>query len=370
MANKIRLLLTVPNFDTAGSGKVVLKLAQRFDRSRFEPHICCMHDRGDFFQAVTASSIPIHIVHYTNPMADRVNGLLGCWRVSRFFRSFDLVHSFNYADDYSEALAARMAGVKWVYLKTNMMWHSRAWRLRTWLAHGVVAQNTDMMRMFFAKSSRTVALIPRGVDTTEFKPRPKVTALYGELGLPEDARVVLAVANLVPIKGINHLIDAFTTIAARHPRAWLCIVGDDRSDYGASLKEQAARGPAASRVLFIGKRPDVNAFHTIADVFILPTLSKGEGCPVAVVEAMSAGTLSIATDVPGIRDQLAEATDQLFEADNVAALVKTLDWALELPAAERQKRIQQQLEVVRQRYTLEEEVAAHETFYRRVMGVT
>ena len=34
----------------------------------------------------------------------------------------DLIHSFHYGPDYSEALAAKIAGIPWVYTKKNMNW--------------------------------------------------------------------------------------------------------------------------------------------------------------------------------------------------------------------------------------------------------
>ena len=34
----------------------------------------------------------------------------------------DLIHSFHYGSDYSEALAAKFAGIPWVYTKKNMNW--------------------------------------------------------------------------------------------------------------------------------------------------------------------------------------------------------------------------------------------------------
>ena len=37
---KIKILFTIPNFDTAGSGKALLNIAKRLDRTRFDSLIC------------------------------------------------------------------------------------------------------------------------------------------------------------------------------------------------------------------------------------------------------------------------------------------------------------------------------------------
>ena len=363
-----KILYTIPNFDTAGSGKALFKIAERLDPTAFEPHLCCTHDRGDFFRTVKASGIPIHIVKYTTPMSDRWRGVRECWRISRFFRQFDLIHSFHYSDDYSEPLAARMAGVNWIYTKKNMSWGTNAWRLRTRLAHGIVAQNTDMMRLFFAWNPKAT-LIPRGVDTTEFAPRPPATHLYDEFALPPDADVILTVANLVPVKGIECLIDAFTAIADSRPAARLFIVGDDRSEYAAQLKVRAASGPATSRIVFTGRRSDVRDFQSIARAFVLPTLNEGrqEGSPVSLLEAMACETLVLASDVAGIRDQLAELPEQLFEPGDVADLTRKLNWTFGLSCGQLKHRGQEQGRIVQTRYTIEREVQVHDTTYRSVL---
>jgi len=363
-----KILFTIPNFDTAGSGRALLQLATRLNRTAFEPHICCLHDRGALFAEVRASGLPVHVVQFTAPMRPAMTGLLACWRLRRFFQEFDLVHSFHYSDDYSEPVAARMARTKWIYVKKNMSWGSRAWQLRTRLAHGVIAQNTDMMRHFF-EGRANVRLIPIGVDTEEFRPRPPIQRLMAELGLPEDARVVLSVANLVPVKGIEHLIHAFDRVAVTQPAAWLIVVGDDQTPYGIELKRQAAALPSAGRIVFTGKRHDVGDFHSIASLFVLPSLGKGEGGPVSVLEAMAAGTLALASDVAGIRDQLAHSPEQLFEPGNTERLAAKIEWALGLPSSTAAIFIERQHEAVQRRYSLVASVAQHEAFYRHILGV-
>ena len=61
----IKVLFTIPNFDTAGSGKALLNIATRLNSNYFEPHICCFHNKGEFFQTVENSNIPIHIFQFT-----------------------------------------------------------------------------------------------------------------------------------------------------------------------------------------------------------------------------------------------------------------------------------------------------------------
>ena len=49
---KIKILYTIPNFNTAGSGIHLLSIVKRLDPDLFEPQIACIHDLGDYFQEV------------------------------------------------------------------------------------------------------------------------------------------------------------------------------------------------------------------------------------------------------------------------------------------------------------------------------
>ena len=57
-------------------------------------------------------------------MIPRLKGIYNCYQLSKFFRKLkiDLIHSFHYSSDYSEALAAKLAGIPWIYTKKNMNW--------------------------------------------------------------------------------------------------------------------------------------------------------------------------------------------------------------------------------------------------------
>ena len=72
-------------------------------------------------------------------MIPRINGLIKCFRLSNFLENLkiDLIHSFHYGSDYSEALAAKFAGVPWVYTKKYELGGNskNGWILRSMFLH-------------------------------------------------------------------------------------------------------------------------------------------------------------------------------------------------------------------------------------------
>ena len=119
MPKKLKILFTIPNFDTAGSGQALLKIASLLDKNIFNPEIACLHNRGDFFEKVVQSGIKIHIINLYIDARPIFKMLFDSYKLSKIFKKINpqLIHSYHYASDYTEPLAAKFAGIKWIYTK-------------------------------------------------------------------------------------------------------------------------------------------------------------------------------------------------------------------------------------------------------------
>lgn len=108
---------------------------------------------------------------------------------------------------------------------------------------------------------------------------------------------VLCVANWLPAKGIDLLLEAF----ARLPdaRATLHLVGETTADsaYARKLHARLAAPELCERVVVHGPLPPevVAAYLRVADLFVLASWSESYG--MAVAEAMAAGLPVVATQV-------------------------------------------------------------------------
>lgn len=112
---------------------------------------------------------------------------------------------------------------------------------------------------------------------------------------------------------------AIAAVAMMESPVELLLVGDgpDRERLTASVRD----GRSAVRLL--GDRSDVAAL--IADADVLTLISEHEGAPVALVEAMRAGRCIVASDLPGIREQLDTAGVLVSNrAESIAAAWQSL----------------------------------------------
>ena len=123
MDKRIKILYTIPNFDTAGSTRVVYNLINGLDKTKFEIEIACQHNKGAFFMEVEALGFPIHIMETTTSYRPYFSLFSRLRPIVRFFKKneYDIIHSWHWSSDWTEALAARLAGVKWIYTKKAML---------------------------------------------------------------------------------------------------------------------------------------------------------------------------------------------------------------------------------------------------------
>ncbi|MFC8181190.1 glycosyltransferase family 4 protein [Rhodococcus sp. NPDC057297] len=141
--------------------------------------------------------------------------------------------------------------------------------------------------------------VPSGVDTDRFKPddaaRTELRARYG-LG---DRPTVLCLSRLVPRKGQDYLIRSIEGIRAEVNGAVLVIVGG--GPYEGTLRALARKAGVEEHVIFTGTVPsaELAAHHTIADVFAMPSRTRGagldvEGLGIVYLEASATGVPVVA----------------------------------------------------------------------------
>lgn len=322
---KIKILYTIPNFDTAGSGKVVYDLVKNIDKQKFAPEICVFHTRGKFFKEIEKLGVPIHVFKFEADYRPFVSLPFRIWKISRFFKKLDidLIHSWHWSSDFTEAAAAKLAGIPYIYTKKAMGWGNRSWKWRSQLSSKVIAINDDMMTEFFNGTSINAVQLPLGVDVDFYNPETVDAAQADDLRDDSEIYNIISVVNMVPVKGIQFLLEAVQKID--DPQINVSLIGSDASDYAQDLKRKYENG----RIRFLGKKLDVRPYLKKADLFVIPTLDEGrkEGMPVAPLEAMSMGLPVIGSKIAGIKDVLKAYPERLFkpaDAGDIANKIKMM----------------------------------------------
>ena len=101
------------------------------------------------------------------------------------------------------------------------------------------------------------------------------------------------------------------------------------------LKQLTVEYGIENRVIFAGYRTDVADYYNMADLFVFP--SYREGLPVALMEAMAAGLICIASKNRGTNDLLPDSKLR-FEASNAEELRSRIKTALTADCTEEIRR--------------------------------
>jgi glycosyltransferase involved in cell wall biosynthesis/GT2 family glycosyltransferase len=149
-----------------------------------------------------------------------------------------------------------------------------------------------------------------------------------ELGLPEDAFLVLGCGSVDPRKGTDLFIGMARALVRRHGLgdAHFVWLGEGKAEFTDWCRFDIAASGLEGRVHLLGRREDPRPYYLAADLFVLP--SREDPFPLVVLEAMAAGLPVVAFDTGGGAAE-AIGTDagmlaRNFETDSLRAAVLTL----------------------------------------------
>jgi glycosyltransferase involved in cell wall biosynthesis len=145
------------------------------------------------------------------------------------------------------------------------------------------------------------------------------------LGIEDDAPVLLTVARFTEQKGHRVLLDAVPDLLAIHPglRALLVGTGPLANEIAAMVRDRGH----ADTVRLLGRRGDVADLMAAADMLVLASFF--EGLPLVVLEAMAAGLPVVATRVGGTLEAVEDGvTGWLVPAGDGPALAGAIARAL------------------------------------------
>jgi len=187
-----------------------------------------------------------------------------------------------------------------------------------------------------------IEVIPNGVDYVRFSKDASIntSAVRDALGIDPNERVILYLGRLMERKRVIDLVKAMPQILQKIPNARLVVVGKRNSN--AEHIEQTARELFLdAKVTMVDHVPyqEVPSYYAMADVYALP--SSYEGFPFTILEAMAAGTPVVASNIPGIDEQIVPFETGLLHpvgdidmiASHIVQLLEGPSLAIKLSAA-------------------------------------
>ena len=130
------------------------------------------------------------------------------------------------------------------------------------------------------------AVLPNAIDTTKYCFNEVIrTEVRHALNISNDEIVIGMVGRISREKNYFQALRIFETICDVLPKTKLLIAGNGELE--AELTHGIEQNKYKNKIVFLGKRNDINRLLQAYDIFFLPSIN--EGFPIAAVEAMASG---------------------------------------------------------------------------------
>ena len=158
----------------------------------------------------------------------------------------------------------------------------------------LIALHDDMKEELDERFSvSNTVVVKNGINLDSYRhPAINKNEMRKSLRISDDAFVVGHVGRFSPEKNHRFIIEVFSLLLQKEPKAFLLLIGtgDERESIEGLIKEKGIE----ERVLILSSRTDIPELLNAMDVFVLPSLY--EGLPVSLIEAQASGKRCIVSD--------------------------------------------------------------------------
>jgi glycosyltransferase involved in cell wall biosynthesis len=174
-------------------------------------------------------------------------------------------------------------------------------------------------------------VVYQGYDDRLFGQLPRTSASRRELGIADDATLIVALGRMIEVKGLHVLVSAADRILDSRPRAHLVIAGD--GPMRPEIERLVSLAATRDRIHLTGALPRARVAQLLADadVFVNPGIvdsgGRAEGLGITTIEAMASSLPCVGSRVGGIVETIVDESGFLVppgDADALSAAVGRL----------------------------------------------
>lgn len=194
------------------------------------------------------------------------------------------------------------------------------------------AENSKFLMRYEQKIHPVTPPVVLSKVSTEF-----IDQTRQKFGIHPEDKVIGMVARLAAEKGVEYLVRALPLVLEKEPNARVLYAGQYENVMGEEAYA-AMLAPLIEKLgehwQFLGLIPDdeLAAFYHLCDVVVLPSTNSTEAFGMVQIEAMTCGTPSVASDMPGVRQPVIQTgMGKLFTLRDVESLAASLIEVLDAP---------------------------------------
>lgn len=335
MDSKVKILHVTFDMTIGGAQQVIRQLIENMDAEQFESEVVCIDNQlGGIGKILVQQGVKIHLLQRKAGLD--LNLILELRKLIKKSR-VNILHCHQYTPYFYGLLASIMSGAKVVFTEHGRFYPDYG----TWKRKLL----NRVFSLFTAKITSISEATKKALVVHEnFRPE-KIQVLYNgildksdiivdkaelkkQFSIPGDAFLFGTISRLQPIKNQSLMIRAFKQIHAEQADTHLLIVGD--GEIRSELESLVDTLGISTHVTFAGFQEDPYKFHSIIDVFLLPSFS--EGTSMTLLEALSFSTPCVVTNVGGNPEIILDNECGLVvPSDDLVSLVDTLRKVMKTP---------------------------------------
>lgn len=331
--------------------KILLELGYRVEVAcNFERGNTCSAERiDDLKRRLEEKGVKFYQVDFTRNVLNLIEDLKAYNQVKKIVKQnkYNLIHCHSPIGGVIGRIVAHEMKIKVIYTAHGFHFYKGS-PLKNWCIYypveKICSYMTDVLitinREDFALAKRkmkakSILYVPGvGVDTKRFDSGITCKNVRGELGIPEEATMLLSIGELNENKNHESVIRALANMERTETGdIYYVIVG--KGNLQDKLRQIAVESCLEKNIILTGFRTDVIDFYHSADFFVFP--SYREGLSVALMEAMASGLPVAASNIRGNCDLIDPQGGNLFNPYDVSDIEKKLLKLLNLPNIELKK---------------------------------
>jgi glycosyltransferase involved in cell wall biosynthesis len=284
-----------------------------------------------FYQAVNCADV--HVVPFDGSSSFS-------WTVLKAISSaiedhqINVLHSHGYKSDFYSFFVRKILRKSVALIATNHNWIGTTKKelvyqfldsrvLRSFDCVVAVSQAVKEQMIVKGVKCDRIDIINNGIDINDVAFSTSSNFARNKLGLTQDDYVIGCVARLTLEKAHLDLINVFSEVVKQATNVKLVLIGDGPER--CTLESECRKLDICDKVIFAGNRADVRTLYPAFDTFAL--LSRNEGLPMVLLEAMASALPVVVTRVGAIPSVITEEQNGLMvdpanRADMVVALLK------------------------------------------------
>lgn len=312
----MRVLNLISSLSIGGAERQLSYLASELARRGHEIHVGYLHEGPNLIR-LESSGVLLHRLVSSSNYDPRI--LLQIAALVREIRP-DLIQTWILQMDILGGIVALVTRTPWILREPSSksaypLAVKNALRVRLGVMAGGIISNSEGGDTYWQSKGRKHRryIIPNGLPLEEIEQAS--TVFWKTLGLDSTQKVVLYVGRFEHYKNLHNLIVSLEKVL-RDVRAVALLCGD--GPLFASVKQMVCQYQCADRVRLMGPVTHVWGLMKLAHVFV--SVGYFEGCPNAVIEAMTCGCPLVVSDIPAHREFL-DDTNAILVNPNEPALI-------------------------------------------------